>query len=284
MILITGANGTTGGEVVRQLAAEGRPVRAMVRKPENAEALPKEHVEVIVGSFSDIESLNSAMDGVDAVFMISFEDPDQLTLQANVIEAAKRAGVKMVARLSASGADANSDDPLVSNHGKGDHQLAQSGLGYVLIRPQWFNQNFLTYCPGGVIRVPAGDALLPFVDVRDIAAVTIKALTDPGHDGRTYILTGPEALNHTEVAAILSEATGKHFVYEDVPPETYRRGLLDEGASEHYADLIIKLFALVRSRGEGEIHEDIERVLGRPAISFHQFARDNAEELAKQVA
>lgn len=284
MILVTGANGATGSEVVRQLAAEGRPVRAMVRKPENAEALPKERVEVVVGSFSDIESLGSAMDGVDAVFMISFEHPDQLTLQANAIEAAKRAGVKMMARLSAAGADANSDDPLVSNHGKGDRQLAQSGLGYVLIRPQWFNQNFLTYCPGGVIRLPAGDAPLPFVDVRDIAAVTIKALTEPGHDGRAYVLTGPEALNHTEVAAILSEATGKHFVYEDVSPETYRRSLLDEGASEHYADLIIKLFAFVRSRGEDEVHDDIERVLGRPAISFRQFAHDHADELAKQVA
>ena len=137
----------------------------MVRKPENAEALPNEHVEVVVGSFSDIESLDSAMDGVDAVFMISFEHPDQLALQANVIEAAKRAGVKMAARLSAVGAGGNSGDPLVSNHGKGDRQFAQSGLGYVLIRPQWFNQNFLTYCSGGVISLPAGEAPLPFVDV-----------------------------------------------------------------------------------------------------------------------
>ena len=284
MILVTGANGTTGSEVVRQLAAEGRPVRAMVRKPENADTLLKERVEVVVGSFSDIESLDSAMDGVDAVFMISFVHPDQVTLQANVIEAAKRAGVKIVARLSSAGADANSNNPIGSNHGKGDRQLAQSGLGYVLIRPQWFNQNFLTYCPVGVIRLPAGDAPLPFVDVRDIAAVTIKALSEPGHDGRAYILTGPEALDHTEVAAILSEATGKHFVYEDVSPETYRQGLLDEGASEHYADFTIKLFAFVRSRGEGEVHDDIEHVLGRPAISFRQFAHDNADELAKQVA
>ena len=283
MILVTGANGTTGSEVVRQLTAEGRPVRAIVRKLENAEVLPKERVEVVVGSFSDIELLDSAMDGVDAVFLTSFEHPDQLTLQANVIEAAKRAGVKMVARLSGSGADANSDSPIFNTHRKGDHQLAQSGLGYVLIRPQWFNQNFLTYCPGGVIRLPAGDAPLAFVDVRDIAAVTIKALIEPGHDGRAYVVTGPEAPNHTEVAAILSEATGKHFMYEDVSPETYRQSLLDEGASEYCVDRIIKLFASVRSRGEGEVHDDIERVLGRPAISFRQFAHDNADELAKQV-
>ncbi len=283
IILVTGANGTTGSEVVRQLAAEGRPVRAMVRKPENAEPFPKERVEVVVASFSDIDSLDSAMNGVDAVFMISFEHPDHLALQANVIEAAKRAGVKMVVRLSGVGAGGNSGDPLVSNHGKGDRQLARSGLGYVLIRPQWFNQNFLTYCSGGVISLPAGNAPLPFVDVRDIAAVTIEALTEPSHEGQAYNLTGPEALNHTEVAAILSEATGKHFVYEDVSPETYRRGLIGEGASEHYADLITNVFAFVRSRGEDEVHDDIERVLGRPAISFRRFAHDYADKLARQM-
>jgi len=283
IILVTGANGTTGSEVVRQLVGEGRPVRAMVRKPENAVSLPKEHVEVVVGSFSDIESLDSAMAGVDAVFMISFEYPDQLALQANVIEAAKRAGVRMMARLSVVRANAKAENLLFSNHGKGDRQLAQSGLGYVLIRPQWFNQNFLSYCPGGVISLPAGDAPLSFVDVRDIAAVTIKALTEPGHGGRAYDLTGPEALNHTEVAAILSETTGKCFVYENVSSESYCERLLDGGASEHYADLLIKLYASLRGRSVSEVHDDIEHVLSRPATNFRQFAHDYADELAKQV-
>jgi uncharacterized protein YbjT (DUF2867 family) len=190
----------------------------------------------------------------------------------------------MVARLSASSADPESPDPLIRNHGKGDEQLAQSGLGHVLIRPQWFNQNFLTYCPGGVIRLPAGEARLPFVDVRDIAAVTIKALTEPGHNGRAYVLTGPEALSHAEVATMLSAATGRRFVYEDVAPETYWRQLIDEGASAYYADLILNLFARMRQRGTAEIHDDIRNVLGRPAISFGQFARDYAAQLAAQVA
>jgi uncharacterized protein YbjT (DUF2867 family) len=284
MILVTGANGTTGSQVTRQLATTGRLVRAMVRKVENAEALPKTGVEVVVGSFSDSKSLDSAMNGADAVFMTSFENPDQLALQGNVIAAARRAGVKTVVRLSAATADPDSENLPISNHGKGDRQLARSGPGYVLIRPQWFNQNFLTDCPGGVIRLPAGNARLPFVDVRDIAAVTVKALTEPGHDGQTYVLTGPDSLNHAEVAAILSEATGKRFVYEDVSPEIYRRDLLDQGASEYYADLVTNLFSLVRSRAFGEIHDDIQRVLGRPAITFRQFAHDFAAELAKQVA
>ena len=284
MILVTGSNGTTGSEITRQLAAKGLPVRAMVRKLDSAAILPRNGVEIAVGSFEDGKSLDLAMRGIDAVFMASFEHPDQLALQANVIAAAKRAGVRMVARLSASSADPDSQDPLVSNHGKGDRQLAQSGLGHVLIRPHWFDQNFLTSCPGGIIRLPVGDARLPFVDVRDIAAVTIKALTEPGHEGRSYVLTGPESLSHADVAALLSEATGKRFVYEDVSPEAYRQILLDQGASEYYADLLIRLFSLVRSRGVSEVRDDIQSVLGRPAITFRQFAHDFAAELARQAA
>ncbi len=283
MILVTGANGTTGSEITRQLAAAGRAVRVLLRAPQKAAGLPTAGVEIAIGSFDDPPSLDAAMKGVESVFLISFDHPDQLALQANAIAAARRAGVRMVARLSASSADPESPDPLISRHGQGDRQLARSGLGHVLIRPQWFNQNFLTYCPGGIIALPAGDARLPFVDVRDIAAVTIRALSEPGHDGQAYVLTGPEALSHGEVAAILSEATGKRFVYEDIPAEIYRRKLIAGGASDDYADLIINLFARMRLRGTAEVHDDIRRVLGRPAISFRQFARDYAAELAKQV-
>jgi uncharacterized protein YbjT (DUF2867 family) len=283
-ILVTGANGTTGSEVTRQLAAGGRQVRALVRDRAKAIKLPKAKVDIVEGSFADLGSLDAAMKGIEAVFLISFEHPEQLELQSNVIAAAKRAKVRMIARLSASSADADAEDPLVRTHGKGDRQLAQSGLAYVLIRPDWFSQNFLAFCPGGLIRLPAGNARLPFVDVRDIAAVTVKALTEPGYANKTYLLTGPEALDHAQVAAILSEETGKRFVYEDVAPEAYRQELIAKGASEFYADRVTRLFESVRKRGTSAVHDDVPRVLGRPAIAFRAFARDFARELARQVA
>ena len=122
------------------------------------------------------------------------------------------------------------------------------------------------------------------MDVRDIAAVTVKALTEPGHQGQAYVLTGPEALTHDEVAAIVAQATGKRFVYEDMPPEVYRRELIAKGVSEYYAGLLLDLFAFMRRRGAAEVHDDVRKVLGRPAITFRQFAVDFSGELAKQVA
>jgi uncharacterized protein YbjT (DUF2867 family) len=119
--------------------------------------------------------------------------------------------------------------------------------------------------------------------VRDIATVTIKAMTEPGHDGKTYVLTGPEALSHADVAAILSEATGKRFVYEDIAPEAYRRTLIAEGVTEFRADLVLGLFDRMKRRGVAPVYDDIRKVLGRPAIAFRQFARDYAGEIAKQV-
>ncbi|MFO0997262.1 MAG: SDR family oxidoreductase [Alphaproteobacteria bacterium] len=283
MILVTGANGTTGSEVVRQLAASGHRTRAMVRDRGKAAALALKNVEIVEGTFADRSSLDAAMTGADAVYLISFEHPEQLKLQANVIEAARRAKVRIIARLSASSADVDADDPLIRTHGEGDRQLASAGIGHVLIRPDWFSQNFLAFAPGGVIRLPAGNSRLPFVDVRDIAAVAAKALTEPGHDGKAYVLTGPESLSHAEVAAILSEATGKRFIYEDVAPELYRRELIAKGASDFYADRVTRLFARVRQRVMDEVSHDVARVLGRPAITFRQFARDYAEALARQV-
>lgn len=283
MILVTGAKSSVGSEVARQLAATGRPVRAMVRNLASAAKLSDEGMEVVVGSFSDRDALDTAMTGVDAAFMISFEHPDQIALQGNFIAAARRAGVRLVARLSAAGADPGSANPIMSSHGKGDRQLVESGLAYVLVRPDWFSQELLVDCPRGVIRRPAGDARMPFVDVRDTAAVTVKALTQTGHDGRAYVVTGPEALNHTEIAALLSEATGKRFVYEDVPLELYRQALLAGGASDYYADLITRLFAAVRGGDVGAISDDVRRVLGRPAIPFRQFAHDFADQLARQA-
>lgn len=281
-VLVTGANGTTGSEVVRALVKAGIPTRVLVRDRAKAASLPS-GIETLVGELSDRAALEVACRGVRSVFMASFDHPDQLALQKNLIDASRAAGVGMIVRLSGSSAGPDSPSRAMQLHHVGDTQLATSGLVFCILKPSWFHQNFLTYCPGGRLRLPAGDGRVPFLDVRDIAEVAVKALTEPGHSGRSYLLLGPELLNHREVAAILSTATGRSFVYEDVAPETWRQESIAAGRSADVADQVLEIFANVKAGRSAISGGDLAPLLGRPGTTLAEFARDHAAELVKQL-
>ena len=189
----------------------------------------------------------------------------------------------MVVRLSGSSASLDSPSRAMQLHAVGDAQLAASGLGYCVLKPSWFHQNFLTYCPGGRLRLPAGDGRVPFIDVRDIAEVAVKALTTSGHDGKSYLLLGPELLNHRDVAAILSNATGRTFVYEDVAPETWRQESIAAGMSPQTADQVLEIFARVKAGKSAISGGDLPNLLGRPGTTLALFARDHAAALVEQL-
>ena len=281
-VLVTGANGTTGSEVVRALVAAGIPTRVLVRDRAKAASLPS-GIEILVGELSDRATLDAACRGVRSVFMASFDHPDQIALQQNLIDACRDADVDMIVRLSGSSAAPDASSRAMRIHAAGDAQLARAGLNYCILKPSWFHQNFLTYCPGGRLRLPAGDGRLPFIDVRDIAAVAVKALTEPGHDGKSYLLLGPELLNHREVADILSKATGRDFVYEDVAPETWRQESVAAGMSEDVATQVAEIFARVKAGHSAISGGDLEPLLGRPGITLAEFAKDHAAALVKQI-
>lgn len=282
MIVVTGANGTVGGEIVRQLADGGHPVRAVVRAPERAAGLP-EGVERALADFAHLDRLREACTGAEAVFMASFEHPEMARLQGNLITAAAEAEVRVVVRLSGLGASPDSRSPYMLKHGLADGLLMRARLGYAILKPNWFDQNFLTDCPGGVIRVPAGDSRTSFVDVRDIAAVAVKVLTEPGWENAAYELTGPAALTHAEAARILSEASGRRYVFDDVSDADWRTAAIAGGAEPAYADGLIGLYRLMREGATEAVTGDVERVTGRPPIAFERFARDHAEALAAQA-
>lgn len=273
MILVTGANGNVGGEIVSQLVAAGHAVRALVRTQAKATDFPAT-VEIAIGDFADIGSLVRAFDGVEAVYMTSFEHPELLGLQSNLITVARDAGVRVMVRLSGMGANARASETIVREHGLCDQQLADSGIGYVLLQPNWFYQNFLYYIPEGVMSLPAGDGRTSFIDVRDIAAVAVAALADPKHPGDAFVLTGPEALSHAEAAHILSAIIGRRFIFEDVTDETWRAQAVDSGMEQTEADNLIGLFRLIRDGSMAEITDDVERVIGRPPIGLAAFALD----------
>ena len=282
MILVTGATGTVGGEVVRQLVAAKIPARALIRDSGRAGAVPT-GAEIVVGALDNREALTRACGGVEAVFLGSFEHPRMLELQANVIAAAKAAGAARMARLSALSASVESPHAFARRHGMGDRQVLTSGLGGIALQPTWFNQNFLTYFPKGVLRMPVGAGRIPFIDVRDIAQVAIAALTRPGWEGGAIELTGPEALSHAEVAAILSAATGRSFRFEDDSVATFSARSRAEGMDEDYLDVLLGLYARVRDGESARVRSGVEDVLGRKPIAFNDFARDHAAALVRQL-
>ena len=278
MILVTGATGQVGGEVLKQALTAGVPVRALARDAVKAESLP-DFAEIVIGDFADPASLDAAVEGVDAVFMASFDGEQQAALQGNLIAACKSAGVRHVVRLSALTADANTDQMLPRWHGIADLQLAESGLGYTLLRPGWFMQILLYYAPGGTIALPAGDSRATPIDVRDIAAVALAALTEPGHDGQTYLLSGPETLTWDEIAEQLTAGTGHPFTYDAISDEAYRASTASRGYADWAVDMVAELFVRTRA-GDYSVRTDtVERVTGKPPPSIADFVHDHAAEL-----
>lgn len=276
-ILVTGATGTIGCEIARQLQARGEPIRVLVRNAAKLSGLSGT-VEVVVGDFAAPESLDPALRGVERLFLASFDRPEQPELQRNLLDAAKRLGVRHIVRMSTMGVHEKSYLPIFHWHADCERQLEDSGLAYTHLRPSWVMQNFLFFVVGGRIRLPAGEGRVGFVDARDIAAVAVEALSAPGHEGRAYDLTGPEALSHADVADQLSAATGRPVVYENISPDAYAQEKASQGWPTASIESLVALFADVRAGHAFIVTDTVERITGRPPFRFHDFARDYASD------
>jgi uncharacterized protein YbjT (DUF2867 family) len=277
MILVTGATGTIGSEVVRQLRAASLPVRILARDPAKAAARLPAGVEVVAGDLGDPATLKPALAGVEQVFLLA-AGPDLARLEANVIAEARRAGVRHVVKLSAMGADADPGFPYGQWHKKSEDALRVSGLTWTILRPTGFMSNVLTLAPSiratGKFHQPTGDGKLALIDPRDIAAVTVKALTVPGHEGRTYTLTGPEALSAADMAAELTKATGKPVEFVDVPEEVAAAAL--KGMPQVELDALLDYLARVRAKAAETVTRDVYRVLLKQPRTFAAWAAENA--------
>jgi uncharacterized protein YbjT (DUF2867 family) len=193
MILVTGATGNVGSQVVEQLSSTGAPVRAFVRDPEKAANVWETSVEIAEGDFQRPETLAAALEGVDRLFLLMGTAENQVELENDVIDAAVRAGVRRVVKLSIYGAEIGSPVPFRDWHGRIEARLEGAGLAYTHLRPTFFMQNAAyMLAPDGVFYVPSGAGRIGWVDVRDVAAVAVRALTEDGHEGKAYDITGPE--------------------------------------------------------------------------------------------
>jgi len=281
MILVTGATGLNGNALVGRLSARDVPVRALVRNAAKAEgfsSLPK--VEIVQGDMARPETLTGALRGVDRAMLISSSNPSMLEVQSNFIEAARKAGVKHVVKLSGIIAELDSPFRFARMHAEIERRLEASGMAFTHLRAGEFMHAYFRQVPSivakGALFLPMEDAKIASIDVGDIAEVAATILTGPGHEGKIYPLTGPEALSMAEVAEKLSAATGKRIQYINITPDEAKRAQLAAGLPPFTADALAELFAERRKGKEAQVSPIMETIIGRRPTSFDEFATRNA--------
>ena len=283
-ILITGATGTVGSEVVKQLSAKGENiiVKAAARSATDNTFENLNRVQVVQLDYDKPDSLAVALKGVDKLFLLTPFQSNMVDLTSNLVSEAKKAKVKYIAKQSVMGADAEPGITPGRLHGQEEKVIEESGIPFTFLRPNFFMQNFVNYY-GNLIRsqgafyTPAGDAKVSFVDVRDIAAVAVKSLiNDNQQKGRAYNITGGEALTYGQAAEILSKAVGKKINYVNVTDQDARKGMKDMSMDEWTIKSMIELFEITRAGYVSEISPIVEQVTGNKPITFSQFAKDYA--------
>jgi uncharacterized protein YbjT (DUF2867 family) len=283
-ILVTGATGTVGSKVVRELAGrEGALVRAAVRSASAADEVRRARATPVEMDFARDALVSAAVEGVDAVFLVTPSLPDPLAACARFLELAKAAGVRRVVKLSALECDREPTIAFGRAHRDVERLIARSGLAWTFLRPNNFMENFLglrhsAFAPNarGEIRLPWGDAACSFIAADDIAAVASAVLARDGHEGKTYELTGPEALRLEEIAGALGEATGRTFRYVDVPEDEARQALVAMRLPPPMVEGVLELHALGKAGRAAIVTRTVPELTGRAALTFPVFARAHA--------
>jgi len=298
VILVIGGRSKIGAALITELLDRGEQVRALVRAGEAAGGLPADGqpadglpaaAEVVTGDLADEGSLVTAMAGVEKVFLLSSPHPDAVGWHRNAIDAARRTQVQLLVRSSILGADRESPAEFISAHTTCDRYLEDSGLPYVIVRPNLFLQNIPestipTIDASGTFYADAGEARISMVDTRDVAAVAALALTEPGYAGAHFDVTGPEALSYTDVAAKLTSVLGRRISYVGASDDAVRQALLGAGLTTWFAGALVGLYQDYRRSGTGgyaaQVTETVQRLTGRPARSLDDLLGEIAPTIA----
>jgi uncharacterized protein YbjT (DUF2867 family) len=277
MILVSGAPGNVGTELVKLLAARGHQVRVLIRRPEAAERLPFSGVETVFGDLTDCDSLERSLAGVDRVFVNSAVGPAILA-QTNLVDAAKRAAVDHIVKLSWIGASEHLVAlPFGRWHAEVESYLKASGVAYTILRASAFMQNHLSHITtplANTVYGAAGEGKAGFVDARDVAAVAASVLTESGHEGKLYEVTGPEALSNAAVAAIISKVTGRHVRAVNVSLDQLTDNYVRLGWPDAWAQELVAIQELRAGGHLATVTDVVERVAGKKSTTFEEFVRE----------
>jgi uncharacterized protein YbjT (DUF2867 family) len=286
-ILITGASGNVGSEVVRHLSSSRKDIniKAAGHSVESVRKVIRsdDRIEPTELDYDKPDTLRQALKGVQKLFLLTPFQSDMVELSSNMLKEVKNAGnINHIVKLSVMGADAEPGITGGRLHRQAEKMIEDSGISFTFLRPNFFMQNFVNFLSQmireqGSFYLPAGDGKVSFVDIRDIAAVAVQALTNNYHSKKTYTITGQEAISYEDAAKILSEQVSKNISYVNVSEEQTREGMKSMGMNEWFINSMMELYDITRMGYASQVSSAIEEITGRKPISFSQFARDYAE-------
>lgn len=277
-VLVTGATGNIGHDVVPALIAGGAKVRAFVRDRAKAAPLEKAGAELAVGELEKLDTVASALKGVDTLLLITPPGPTATEQCEGVIGAAEKAGIKRIVRISVVQPDARLASDNVRQHSLTDARIQKSGIAYTILRPNFFMQNLFmsaqSIAAEGKMYWGMGDGRLAMVDVRDIVDVAAKVTLEKGHENKIYSLTGPAAITFGEAAQTLSKASGREITYVAVPPSAVEESLKAMGMGDWFPGVMRDYSKAYSENWGAGVSGDTQKVLGKPARSFESFATE----------
>ncbi len=284
-ILIIGGTGKIGSPLVQQLEQKKIKAKLLLRNKDKSSQIVSPGMTTVIGDVTSVESIQSAMKGIEKIFLLISAGIEEAKIKSSIIDEAKKAGVKYMVMLSGAGANHNSAISQAHQHAKAEAQLKASGIAYTILQPYFFMQNFFNQLGGfsqaGNIKSEAtlygnfNEGKIAMVDTRDIAAVAVKCLTESGHEGKTYVISGAEAISYSQAAQKLSAILGKKINYINISSEQLVQGMTSMGTPEWLSkDLALLGEDFAAGRFE-QITNVVEEIAGTNPITFDKFVNDN---------
>ena len=281
MILVTGASGNVGRSLVDALAAAGRPVRAAYHSDQRAREARAQGRDAVTIDLTKPDTIDRAMGGVDALFVMGAGGLGQFEREMNAVEAARRAGVRRIVKLSVVGATGE-DFSFARIHRPIERAIEETGVAWTFLRPTSYMQNFVNFISPTIRSQHALYALIPdarfnHIDTRDVARAAAAVLTSDGHEGKAYTLTGPRSFTYREAAATIAEATGAPVQCIGVTESDARTAMKANGIPDFYAEYLVDLDRWYAEGGADITNDEVRRLTGREPTSFEAYVREFVE-------
>ncbi len=287
MILVFGATGKTGSEIIKQLLARSASIRVLIRDADKAAYFKEKGIDVVIGDANDIAAVTLALTGITKVYLVLTNSQHQLEQEKLITDCAKKSGVKLLVKQSSLETMIYPNNPIPKAHLESEQYIKSSGLNWVIIRPTFFNQ-MLLMCAYNIkanetLIFPMANGCVAATDVRDVAEIAATVLTEPGHNNKTYDISGTEFLSFNTIAAIFSKVLNRQITYVSQSLSEYRKMLETRLNDEWRINAVCEELNSLSTCSVNYVSRDnIQRILGRPARSVEQFVEDYKEAFVKE--